>query len=81
MALDRQSVCFTCSQPVAEPPAINQLENGETCPTCRDRLLDSLPPLLPSRALAPIKEEGSEEPYPYEPYEPSDEGYEPPPGA
>ena len=79
MALDRQPVCFTCSQPIAEPPAINQLENGETCPTCRDRLLDSLPPLLPSQPTVPVDdEEGFEEPYPYEP---TDEGYEPPPGA
>ncbi len=79
MALDRQPVCFTCSQPVAEPPEINKLENGETCPTCRDRLLDSLPPLLPWRERTPAGEEtGAEEPYPYEP---TDDGYEPPPGA
>ena len=78
MALDRQSVCFTCSQPIAEPPAINRLENGETCPTCRDRLLDSLPPLLPSGEGAPA--DGGEAADPY-PYEPTDEGYEPPPGA
>ena len=78
MALDRQPVCFTCSQPIAEPPAINKLENGETCPTCRDRLLDSLPALLPSQVVA-VDEESSEEPYPFEP---TDEGgYEPPPGA
>jgi len=78
MASDRQPVCFTCSQPIAEPPGINKLENGESCPTCRDRLLDSLPPLLPFQGRVEIEDEASDEAYPYEP---SDDSYDPPTGA
>ena len=41
------TLCFTCGLAVTEPPRLNQLPSGETCPACRDRLLDALPPLLP----------------------------------
>jgi len=79
MALDRQPVCFTCSQPIAESPAINRLENGDFCPTCRNRLLDSLPSLLPRRPAVESEEESyGDDSYPYEP---SDDGYDPPTGA
>ena len=83
MALDRQPVCFTCGQPIAEAPKINRLQNGDFCPTCRDRLLDSLPSLLPSCPVLESEDAVDDEPYPFEPYphEPSDEGYEPPTGA
>lgn len=40
--------CFTCRQPVGDPPILNRGEDGELCPTCRERVLDSLPTLLPS---------------------------------
>lgn len=45
------TLCFTCGLTVTEPPQLNHLPNGESCPACRDRLLDSLPPLLPSAPL------------------------------
>ena len=67
MANDRQPVCFTCSQPVAEPPRLNRLESGEPCPTCQDRLLDLLPPLLPG--VAPVTVPEGEEALPPEPIE------------
>ena len=41
-------VCFTCGLPAGETPRLNTLPGGQVCPTCRDRLLESLPPLLPS---------------------------------
>ena len=78
MALDRQPVCFTCSQPIAEGPAINRLENGDFCPSCRNRLLDSLPSLLPSPQGVENEDAVGDDPYPYER---SDDGYEPPTGA
>ncbi|MFT5290342.1 MAG: hypothetical protein ACI82F_002416 [Planctomycetota bacterium] len=40
--------CFTCRNPVQEPPVLNELDDGTNCPACRDRVLDSLPSLLPS---------------------------------
>lgn len=46
----REPRCFTCRQPVGDPPVLNRLEDGGACPACRDRLLDSLPSLLPTRA-------------------------------
>jgi DNA-directed RNA polymerase subunit RPC12/RpoP len=44
---ESQSLCFTCSQTVGDPPRLNRLENGLPCPTCRDRILAYLPPALP----------------------------------
>jgi hypothetical protein len=41
-------LCFTCGQAEAQPPRLNRTEDGRVCPTCRDRLLESLPPVLPS---------------------------------
>ncbi|MFN0009231.1 MAG: hypothetical protein ACKVXR_15110 [Planctomycetota bacterium] len=45
-------VCFTCGESVGDPRRINRLEDGRICPTCRDRVLAELPPLLPSRPIA-----------------------------
>ncbi|MBK7876783.1 MAG: hypothetical protein IPJ77_13745 [Planctomycetes bacterium] len=42
------TLCFTCGLAVTDPPRLNHLPSGETCSACRDRLLDALPPLLPS---------------------------------
>ena len=41
--------CITCGLPVGEEPLrLNRLENGQVCPSCRDRVLEDLPPALPS---------------------------------
>lgn len=44
---EKQSTCITCGRDVGFPPQLNRLENGLPCPTCRDRVLDFLPPILP----------------------------------
>jgi DNA-directed RNA polymerase subunit RPC12/RpoP len=44
---EQQSTCFNCGRSVGFPPQLNRLENGLPCPTCRDRVLDFLPPILP----------------------------------
>lgn len=44
----RDPVCIGCGQPTGPRPRLNQLPDGRTCPTCRDRLLDSLPAVLPA---------------------------------
>ena len=41
------SVCMPCGSTVEEPPILNLLPDGTPCPTCAQRLLDSLPPVLP----------------------------------
>lgn len=42
-----KTVCFTCGMPIGEPLRLNRLENGQLCPSCRDRVLDLLPSILP----------------------------------
>lgn len=42
------TLCFTCGLSLSEPLRLNLLPGGKPCPACHDRLLDSLPPLLPS---------------------------------
>jgi DNA-directed RNA polymerase subunit RPC12/RpoP len=48
--------CITCGQVVTHPPALNHLKDGASCPTCVERVLESLPPALPGRseALSPL---------------------------
>lgn len=41
-------VCFTCGLSAGETIQFNRLPNGQVCPTCRERLLDLIPPCLPS---------------------------------
>ena len=57
-----ETVCFTCGQPAGEVPRLNCLPGGQVCPTCRDRLLECLPPCLPGQgpALEQYFEEESE---------------------
>lgn len=43
----KQPTCFTCGLAVDGEPRLNRLPNGAVCPTCRDRLLELLPPLFP----------------------------------
>jgi len=48
MSTPNETRCFTCRQLVREPPVLNELADGSSCPACRNRVLDSLPSLLPS---------------------------------
>jgi DNA-directed RNA polymerase subunit RPC12/RpoP len=41
------SLCISCCQEVGDPPRLNRLPNGLPCPSCRDRILASLPAPLP----------------------------------
>ena len=43
------AVCFTCGLVIESPPRLTRLTNGNACPACRDRVLDGLPPALPTR--------------------------------
>jgi hypothetical protein len=44
--------CITCGLPANNVSHLNRLPNGQVCPACRDRLLETLPPVLPSLARA-----------------------------
>jgi hypothetical protein len=44
-----KTYCISCSMQIGGTPQLNRLPNGQTCPTCRDRVLDALPPALPRR--------------------------------
>lgn len=41
--------CFTCGMAVGDPPQLNSLQDGKPCPACRDRLLESLPSIVPAK--------------------------------
>jgi len=67
MSSDTATRCFTCGQPAGDPARFNHLPNGRPCPTCRDRLLESLAPLIPaagSEAAALEREDAPSEPPP-----------------
>lgn len=59
--MPRDPVCIACGQPTGPRPRLNQLADGRTCPSCRDRLLDTLPPVLPSSLEELSFEEWAEE--------------------
>ena len=44
-----KTFCISCGLPVTATPQLNRLSNGQTCPACRERLLDWLAPALPRR--------------------------------
>jgi DNA-directed RNA polymerase subunit RPC12/RpoP len=48
MAPSASPVCITCGLAVGSGLQLNRMNNGQICPTCRDRVLDSIPPALPS---------------------------------
>ncbi|MBI5365316.1 MAG: hypothetical protein HZA53_19220 [Planctomycetes bacterium] len=57
MPASSPTLCFTCGLATSEPPRLNQLPNGSTCPACRDRLLDALPALLPGRPMPEMEQQ------------------------
>ena len=48
MTMARDPICMGCGQPTGPGPRLNTLPDGRTCTSCQDRLLESLPPVLPS---------------------------------
>ena len=64
-------MCFTCGQPTGPMPRLNLLSDGKVCPSCRDRVLDSLPPALPGFGYERQEEYGEPEP-PYSSEYPGD---------
>ncbi len=58
MASGTSPLCITCALPTGSQSQFNRLPNGQICPTCRDRLLDSIPAALPSAAHLRVPEMG-----------------------
>ncbi len=50
------AVCFTCGLVIESPPRLSRLTTGQVCPACRERVLEGLPPALPSRSSAAAAE-------------------------
>ncbi len=48
MSEEQEPVCFTCGHTTGGTLRLNCLPSGQVCPTCRDRLLECLPPIFPS---------------------------------
>ena len=40
--------CFQCGHAVGDPPQLNELEDGTPCLSCSNRVLDTMPSLLPA---------------------------------
>ncbi|HEX6862502.1 MAG TPA: hypothetical protein VF414_06800 [Thermoanaerobaculia bacterium] len=57
----RDPVCIACSQPTGPGPRLNRLPDGRVCPSCRERLLDTLPPILPAESEELSFEEWAED--------------------
>lgn len=56
------TLCIHCGQSADDLTRFNRLADGRACPTCADRLLASLPPVLPaSKASGPVLVEEQDE--------------------
>lgn len=47
MADGSEPLCFTCGLPSGGAERLNHLPNGQVCPACRDRLLETIPAPFP----------------------------------
>jgi len=48
MADGSNPLCFTCGLPFGDAARLNHLPSGQVCPSCRDRLLETLPAPFPA---------------------------------
>ncbi|NUP96722.1 MAG: hypothetical protein HUU28_11225 [Planctomycetaceae bacterium] len=55
------TLCIHCGQAAGDPTRFNRLQDGRACPTCADRLLAMLPPVLPASKEAVAELEGAED--------------------
>ena len=78
MTDSHETICFTCGQAVQDPPRFNLLASGEYCPTCRERVLDAAPALLPGFAYATEGGAGLQREFAFEEDGDPDPGFEPP---
>jgi len=46
----RHPVCITCGKATGPKAKLNRLPDGRPCPSCAERILDSLPAILPRPA-------------------------------
>lgn len=49
-------LCFACGKPVGDPPILNQMPDGENCLRCAERVLEALPPILPTEVEDLVEE-------------------------
>lgn len=49
MSENARTLCIACGLEVQSPPVFPTRPDGKPCAVCRERLFESLPPLLPSR--------------------------------
>jgi hypothetical protein len=61
MAMAKETLCMACGQPTGPKVPLGRLPDGRPCPSCADRLLDTLPPLLPAPIQGLDFEEWAEE--------------------
>ena len=66
--MPREPVCIACGKPTGPGPRLNRLPDGSPCSACRDRLLDTLPAVLPAAAEELSFEEWADDDDPGEDY-------------
>ena len=47
MSDSAEPICFFCSQAFQVSGQLNRMPDGRPCPICANRLMESLPPLMP----------------------------------
>ena len=72
MSSNHPTLCIHCGLPVGDPPQLNRLRNGQVCPACRERVLASIPPALPSPRQVPLEREALDALAPRDILEPPD---------
>ena len=56
MGESNPSICIQCGHSTDHTKRLNRLEDGRVCTSCRDRLLELLPPMLPTMSYAEVEE-------------------------
>ncbi len=55
--------CFACTRAIEHPHQIHRDADGVACAACVDRVLESMPALLPARGSTPLESAHDEAPW------------------
>jgi hypothetical protein len=67
MGQSNPSICIQCGHSTDHTQRLNRLEDGRVCTICRDRLLEQLPPLVPTLSYAEAEVEAGAAVVPIDP--------------
>ena len=55
MGESNPSICIQCGHSTDQTQRLNRLADGRVCSICRDRLLEHLPPMLPTLSYGEVE--------------------------